>query len=172
EKNNITIEIGDDDHLFESFIKIYHQLLNRKKFKEPNDINEFRQIQKDLPNEYKMRILLAYNYQGNIAAGSIFTALGNTGIYLFGAINQAGMESKASYLLQWKIIEELKNSNTKYFDLHGINPVINPGTYHFKSGLCGKNGRDITFLGQYEAYPNIFMQLLVNFGELIRRINK
>jgi lipid II:glycine glycyltransferase (peptidoglycan interpeptide bridge formation enzyme) len=167
EKNNIELLEGTDDELFDLFLNIYKDMLKRKMFVEPNDINEFRSIQKRLPEEMKMKIMLC-RFEDALAAGSIFSAVGNTGLYLFGATNDAGMKSNGSYLMQWKYIEWLKNNNYTFYDLNGINPDKNPGTYKFKEGLSGKNGRDVTYVGQFQACDNSVSRLLVAVGEKAR----
>src|SRR5436189_1342 len=70
-------------------------------------------------------------------AGLVCSAIGKTAIYLFGATSNAGMKSRGSYLLHWKLIEWLKQNRFSVYDLHGINPVRNPGTYKFKNDLAG-----------------------------------
>lgn len=167
ERNELEIIEGHDDGLFEIFIKIYSQMLERKRFIEPNDINEFRLIQRDLPEAFKMKILLC-RFKGEICVGAIFSALGKTGIYLFGATNKIGMKSNGSYLLQWKFIEWLKENHYSSYDLNGINPESNPGTYRFKDGICGKNGRDVQFLGQFDTYKNPLSFFSIKLGDVLR----
>lgn len=165
EKNKLEIIEGYDDELFSLFIGIYRDLINRKKFIQPNDIKEFRLIQKDLPEHYKMKIILC-RFEAEICAGAIFSAIGNTGTYLFGATNTIGLKNYGSYLIHWKFIEWLKQNNYTYYDLHGINPETNPGTYRFKKQLCGINGKDVHFLGQFEASNNYFSTLAVKSGNV------
>jgi len=52
--------------------------------------------------------------------------------------------------------------------LSGINPAGNPGGYQFKSQLAGENGRDVYFLGPFDAYPNAALRLLTSVGERLR----
>lgn len=153
ERNELEVIEGTDDYLFADFIDIYRALLERKRFQEPNDINEFRMIQQDLPPEFKMRIFLCRS-NGVSSAGVICATVGETGVYLFGATNDRGMMNKGSYLLQWRAIQWMKNNGCRYYNLNGINPQINPGSYHFKSGLSGKNGKDLFYLGRYDCYAN------------------
>jgi FemAB family len=164
ERNSLEMIEGYDDNLFEMFMVLYKEMLDRKKFIEPNDINEFRLIQKGLPEKYKMKIMLC-RFEGKLCAGAIFSAIGNTGLYLFGAINEAGMKSNGSYILQWKFIEWLKKNQFACYDLNGINPETNPGTYNFKEGLCGKNGKDVYFLGQFQTCTSPLSSISVGFGE-------
>ena len=151
ERNGLEVVEGTDDSLFAEFIGLYRALLDRKKFEEPNDINEFRRIQESLPAGHKMRIFLCRS-GGASSAGVICGAVGDTGVYLFGATNEEGMTNKGSYLLQWKVIQSLKDKGCAYYNLNGINPEKNPGGYHFKAGLLGKNGRDLHYLGRFDNY--------------------
>jgi hypothetical protein len=164
EKSNLEIIEGREDALFETFIEIYRDMLQRKKFVEPNDINEFRWIQRHLPDEMKMHIVLCRR-DGQVCSGGIFSAMGDTGLYLFGATNDAGMTCNGSYLIQWRYLEWLKQNNLACYDLNGINPETNPGTFKFKEGLCGRNGKDVFFLGQWEACDSALSRLVVHCGE-------
>jgi lipid II:glycine glycyltransferase (peptidoglycan interpeptide bridge formation enzyme) len=171
ERCSLDLMEGTDDGLFQSFLELYRVLLDRKKFVEPNDINEFRAIQKALCENHKMKIMLCRE-GGQPCAGAIFSALGDTGVYLFGATNDAGMKNNGSYILQWKYLEWLKKNGRKTYDLNGINPEQNPGTFKFKEGLAGKNGRAVHFLGQFEACESRLSRWVVTAGESIRRYRR
>lgn len=160
ERNELEILEGHEDGLFEKFIAIYDDMLDRKAFKESNDINRFRLIQKDLPDDFKMKIYLC-RFRGELCAGAIFSAMGDTGVYLFGATNTHCMKSNGSYLIQWKFMEWLKENKFSYYDLNGINPESNPGTFRFKRGLCGRNGRDVKDAGQYVTYGSHLSSIFV-----------
>jgi len=166
ERNQLEVIEDTDDSLFVDFIGIYQDLLRRKKFPEPNDINEFRMIQRDLPIEYKMRIFLCRS-NGFSSSGAICATIGETGVYLFGATNEEGMANKGSYLAQWKAIEWMKNSGCRYYNLNGINPLINPGTYHFKAGLSGKSGKDVYYLGRFDCYPTTINAALAHTADFL-----
>lgn len=178
ERNGLVITEGFDEEIFSSFISIYKELLDRKKFQEPNDINEFKRIQEDLPDEFKMKIFLCQS-AGSNSAGAIFATIGNTGLYLFGATNANGMANKGSYLIQWRAIQWMKSSDCSYYNLNGINPTRNPGSYHFKAGVAGKKGIDASYLGRFDSYSSpmqaqlswIGDQLLPRVRKLLRKIN-
>lgn len=172
ERNELVVVEGTEDNLFENFIGLYRKLLLRKQFQEPNDINEFKMIQRDLPSEYKMRIFLCQN-DGISSAGAICGAVGDTGVYIFGATNNQGMANKGSYLLQWKAIQWMKNLGCSYYNLNGINPDKNPGGYHFKSGLSGRNGQDVYYLGRFDCYSGTVNSLVVyNADSVLPSIKK
>jgi lipid II:glycine glycyltransferase (peptidoglycan interpeptide bridge formation enzyme) len=121
-------------------------------------------VQRDLPPRYKLRVILC-RLNGEIHSGAIFSAIGNTAVYLVGATSNAGMKSNGSYIIQWSFIKWLKENKFRYFDLNGINPEVNPGTYHFKRGLAGKKGMDFEYLGKFQVADNPLSALVVNSGE-------
>jgi hypothetical protein len=169
EKNNLEVLEGTDDDLFELFIPMYREMIGRKRFAEPNDINEFRAIQKALPHDLKMRISICKS-GGEVCAGHIVSAIGNIGVYLFGATSDKGLNSRGSYLLHWRAIEWLKSRGFEWYDLNGINPITNPGTYKFKSDLCGHNGKDVHFLGRFEARGSVLSHSSVACGDRLRTV--
>ena len=169
EKNDLEIVQGSADALFEGFIGIYRELVSRKAFTEPNDIREFRSIQERLPEKQKMRILLC-KADGKLCAGVICSAIGDTAIYVYGATSNAGLKNRGSYLLHWKLIEWLKEGGVTTYDLHGINPATNPGTYKFKADLCGSNGQDVHFLGQFDTHTSLLSYCCVALGDWLRQM--
>lgn len=114
-----------------------------------------------------MKIMLCRSDEG-ICVGLISSAIGRMAIYLFGATSTAGMKSRGSYLLQWKFIEWLKLNLVPRYDLNGINPETNPGTYKFKSDLAGDKGRDVHFLGRFESCESVVSFACVSVGERLK----
>lgn len=158
---------GSDEAQFKTFIDIYREMVSRKHFVEPNDINKFRMIQAQLPEPLKMKVLLCLS-SGNVCAGVICSAIGKRAMYLFGATSNAGMKSRGSYFLQWKLIEQLRKDGITIYDLNGINPERNPGTYKFKNDLGGANGRDAYFLGRFDSHGSLLSHLCVQAGDQLR----
>ena len=169
EKNDLEIRSGTDDELFAMFAGLYDQMHRRKGFQESSDVNEFRRMQAALPQASKLRIAVALS-EGKPAAGMVCAGVGEMGVYLYGATGDAGMSTKASYLLQWQVLAWLKESGARSYNLHGINPDTNPGTYHFKAGLCGKNGQDLRYLGVYEAATSPVTRGLIRLANSVRRL--
>jgi hypothetical protein len=169
ERSGLEIVDGSDDKGFELFIQIYRQMVTRKGFVEPNDIGEFRRIQDRLPEKFKMKVLLC-RAGDEVCAGLVCSAIGSTAVYLFGATSNSGLKKRGSYLLHWRLIEWLKENRRAVYDLNGIDPVVNPGTYKFKTDLCGKNGKDVCFLGRFDSYTNILSYSFVACGDGLRTI--
>jgi lipid II:glycine glycyltransferase (peptidoglycan interpeptide bridge formation enzyme) len=169
ERKPLEVIEGDEDGLFAAFIKTYTEMVSRKNFVEPNDINKFRLIQARLPQEFKMRVMLCKSGD-DICAGLICSAIGNCAVYLFGATSDRGMKSRGSYLLQWKLLGWLKKRSVATYNLNGINPTVNPGTYKFKSDLAAKGGKDVYYFGRFDSSPNGMSSLCVAYGERLQRM--
>jgi hypothetical protein len=167
ERNGLEVVAGSSEEMFETFIRIYKEMVSRKKFVEPNDINQFLVIQRLLPDNLKMKILLC-SAGGEVCAGAIYSTMGKTAVYIFGATSDAGLENRGSYLLQWKIIEDVKLVGAVRYNLNGINPDKNPGAFKFKSDLAGTNGLDLFYIGRFDAHGSSLNRICVEFADSCR----
>ena len=158
ERSGLTVREDDETDCFRAFIRIYDEMLARKQFSASSDIREFERIQQDLPKSQRMKVFIC-EHEGIPAAGLVGTAMGNTAIYLLGATNEQGMKSKGAYLLQWRMIQWLKENGIMHYDLGGINPQNNPGVYHFKQGLSGV---DVLYMKPLIACNNIASKIFAN----------
>jgi lipid II:glycine glycyltransferase (peptidoglycan interpeptide bridge formation enzyme) len=166
EKNNLKIIEGNIDALYQIFLDLQEEMRDRKKYLAGVDYNEFRNIQKDLSEQLKMIIIIC-EYEGKALTAAIGSLIGDTGIYLLGATGNEGMKMKGAYLLQWRLIEMMKESGYKWYDLGGIDPEENPGVYHFKSGISHKEAHHI---GQFEVSQSRFSRLIVEGMEGLRNL--
>lgn len=168
ERSGLVIEEATDDESFDEFVTLYTQLLERKQLAPSADIQKHRRVQQALPGALKMRVVLA-RHGGKACAGALISAIGDTAVYLFGATNDLGMRTCAAYLVQWHCVTTLKGRGFGFYDLNGIDPVANPGVYHFKRGLGGRDGREVAFIGQFQAArPSLSNYLVLRLEELGR----
>jgi hypothetical protein len=169
EKNGLELISGEEEELFNEITKIYLEMVSRKRLGEVSDISHLKMVQRDLPPELKLKIILC-RLNGEVCAGGIFSAIGNTGVYLIGATSDLGLKTKASYIVQWSFLIYLKEHGFRYYDLNGINPVSNPGTYHFKRGLAGKAGFEVELLGKFQVADSLVSSSFVKVGEWLLSI--
>jgi hypothetical protein len=54
------------------------------------------------------------------------------------------------------------------YNLNGINPTKNPGTYKFKNDLAGKNGTSVQFLGRFDSPASLLSSSYVGCGDSVR----
>jgi hypothetical protein len=143
EKNGLKIIAGSGTDEYRTFCRMYNQMWERKKFDTTVDVEEFGRLQEDLPDTHRMRILICQQ-DGVPVAGLVASAMGDSAIYLLGATSDDGLNAKGAYLLQWTLIQWLKENGFKSYDLGGIDPEGNPGVYSFKRGLSGSDVFQLT----------------------------
>ncbi len=166
EKNGLRVTDGNGIEQYRTFCRMYKQMQDRKAFESSVDIEEFGEIQERLPETHRMRILIC-EQEGIPVAGIVASAIGDSAIYLLGATSDDGLKAKGSYLLQWTLIQWLKQGGFRWYDLGGINPERNPGVYHFKNGLSGK---DVSQLGPLVACNSVVSSAVVRAGVAVHRI--
>ena len=166
---NFGLEVieGSEEELIEEFMKIYDEMVSRKMLVESNAFNYCKQLQEQLPEQFKMKIMLCRSSEG-ICAGLVSSAIGEMGIEILAATSNIGIHSCGSHLLRWKLVEELKRQGVSIYNMNGINPVKNPGTYRFKSELARKHGRDIYYMGKYDAAAGTFGYSIIQFADVLR----
>ncbi len=164
EKKDLQIIEGSDDELYAIILSLQSEMRERKNYTPGVSYQEFREIQKDLPEPLKMKIMIC-KCEGEPVAAMVFSGIGDTGIFLFGATGDKGMKTNGSYLLHWLAMQRLKGNGSRWYDLGGINPDNNPGVYQFKIGM---GGVDVFHLGPYEVCNRLLSSLLVKWGEGVR----
>jgi lipid II:glycine glycyltransferase (peptidoglycan interpeptide bridge formation enzyme) len=164
EKKDLEIIEGYSDELYAIFLSLQSEMQERKDYTPGVSYQEFRGMQKDLPEPLKMKIMIC-KCEGEPMSAAVFSGIGDTGIYLFGATGDKGMKTNGSYLLHWLAMQWLKGNGCRWYDLGGINPEINPGVYQFKVGM---GGMDVCHIGPYEVCNRPLSSLLVGWGEGLR----
>jgi hypothetical protein len=167
--SSLKLDCGISDEHYKIAFNIYKEMHVRKQFDEYVDMETHGLVQQDLPDFFKMKIMICRLNDEPIAALG-WSTIGDTGLPLIAATGNksVALSTNASNLLWWKMIEDMKAQGCRFCDVGGIDPVLNPGGYKFKSGLVGKNGMDVCFLDPYEACDSSVSSFLVNFGEQIR----
>jgi hypothetical protein len=151
----VSAEAGIDQ--YQTFCHMYNEMFKRKAFETTVNVEEFGRIQQSLPESQRMRILIC-EQNGVPVAGIVASAMGDSGIYLLGATSDDGLNSKGAYLLQWTMIQWLKENGFKSYDLGGIDPEGNPGVYSFKKGF---SGADVSQLTPFVACDNVVSSMIV-----------
>jgi hypothetical protein len=161
EAHGLEIISGTDDELFQAFMTLYGEMVERKHFNPAIDIEDFRVMQQDLPESLKMKIMLC-KFKGRVVAALIASRIGRRGIGLLGATGTAGLKLGSFYLLNWRMMGWMQSQGALFYDFGGYSPDENPGTASFKEGLPGF---DVTNLGQFEICRSPISAYLVKVGE-------
>jgi len=165
EKNGLVITETTEAEGFGVMIELFNEMWARKRFRQTSSLAEFSSIQKTLPASQQMKVFLC-QHEAVPVAGLIATGLGDSGIYLFGATSNRALKTKGSYLLQWRVIQWLKESGIRHYNLGGINPEANPGVFHFKRGLSGK---DLRYMEPLVACDSLASKVGIPVADFMRR---
>jgi hypothetical protein len=166
EKNGLQIIAGNGTDEYRTFCRMYDQMQKRKRFETTVDVEEFGRLQEALPEIHRMRIWIC-EQDGVPVAGLVASAMGDSAIYLLGATSDDGLNAKGAYLLQWTLIQWLKENGIRWYDLGGIDPEGNPGVYSFKRGL---SGADVSQLTPFVACNNGVSSAIVRASLAAHRV--
>lgn len=166
EKNGLKVIAGNGADEYRTFCRMYNQMWKRKAFDTTVDVEEFGRLQLDLPETHRMRILICER-DGVPLAGLVASAMGDSAIYVLGATSDDGLNAKGAYLLQWTLIQWLKENGFRWYDLGGIDPKGNPGVYSFKRGL---SGTDVSQLTPLVACNNVVSSAVVRASLVAKRV--
>jgi hypothetical protein len=162
-KQPLSVSVREDAEAIARFATLFTSFVARKGFAVDLGPDFYSEVQGRLPPKERLVVQLA-ELDGDLVAGHISSMLGDTCVYLLGATGPAGLRSKAAYLLQWNTILLAKERGLRWYDLGGIDPVDNPGVYHFKRGLGGK---DVTAPGPFELSPGGWRALTMRRAEAV-----
>ena len=166
EKRGLIVRNGTSPDLFREFCDLFARFAERKPFEVDLAPPFYLAVHLQLAESDRFHISLAET-EGKVVAGHVASFLGDTCVYLLGASSDEGLQTKASYLLQWQVIQLAHEKGFQWYDLGGIDPVKNPGVYHFKSGLGGK---DVTALGPLECPATGLRRTAVHWSERAYRL--
>ena len=172
ERMGLTVIQGTSDELYKVFLKVAHEMVERKNLTKAHlDAFElYQHLQEALPEQFKMQIMICKSGDELICA-TVFSAVGDTGVWVFGATAEKALKVNGSYLLQWHMIQWMKEKGLAYYDLGAFNPQRNPGVYRFKLGVAGKKGWEEKFLGEYRGRFNLtgrMAEYLLDFSRFLK----
>lgn len=150
ERNRLTVTSGVDDKTFQDLMILHTEMRVRKRWEPIPDVRFLALVQRALPPPLKMTCMIC-RHNGKPASGIAVSKAGNTAVLVLAPTGSKGLTLRSSYLIQWRVLEWLKDSNVRWYDLSFISPHANPGLYQFKSGLRGKLGSEFEYVGDHQA---------------------
>lgn len=166
ERNGLEVVEGFAEDFLDEFSQLYRQMRVRKDGWIP-PIHYLRQIQRELASGMKAHTFIC-KQNDKAVAGLVVSTLGEKAFAWLAATGDSGQDSRGSYLLQWRAIERLKSLGVRTYDLGGINEITHPGTTQFKLGLCGKLGRTVSYLGEFETCGSWPSRLIIGGSDQFR----
>ncbi len=157
-KAGLELETGPVATLSERFHLLYEQVQEAKGF-QTNIPPEFYYPLSG--PDFDHEVLIARKDGADIGAMTIGHA-GSNAVYLFGATSDAGRRLNAGHYLMWRAMLHCRARGSKYLDLGGIDPNMNPSVTRFKQRT---GGMDVTAPGPYEAWPKGLTGRLIGLAE-------
>ena len=82
--------------------------------------------------------LFTARHNEKLCGGAFVIRCGSSVHYMWAAVDRALSRFNIGEAIQWEIIEWALEKKCRLYDLEGIDPKKNPGTYHFKKKLGGE----------------------------------
>jgi FemAB family len=113
--------------------------------------------------DYAVETLIAAK-EGKDVAGIVIGSAGGCTTYLFGATTDAGRPLRAGYFLTWEAVCLAQDLGMSWYDLGGIDAVMNPDVARFKERING-----CSLLAEpFEQRPTGLLQRFVLQAEALR----
>jgi hypothetical protein len=152
---------GTEPELFDRFAPIHAEMVERKRLVEIGEVDVHRRIQELLPPEWRLRVMLCSEDGKADVAGAITSALGDTALAVLWATSPRGRDLRGAFALQWRVLGWLQREGCRSYDLGGVDKEANPGGHRFKSGLSGRSGREVQFVGAFELSARPLLPFLL-----------
>lgn len=138
EKSEVTITRSSAEADFHAFQPLLDELSAGKGFAVPQDAHFFARVAARAREPESIVIHLA-RAGGRVIGGHVGAFTGDTAVYLIGAANDEGRDLRASFLLQWAVIEHARSRGMRWYDLGGADETENPHVFRFKKRMGGQH---------------------------------
>lgn len=172
-KKGVKIRISTSETLSHD-IEIFFQLLRQTAQRDKIKIYPY-QYYHDLityfyssKNELQLKLYLAEFHDTPLSA-IIVVYFGNGATYLHGASNDQQRHLMSNYLIQWRAIEDAKNSGYQVYDFWGINDHDQRwrGITNFKKNF---GGRTINYIGTFDYIVKKKTYYILAAGKFIKKL--
>ncbi|MCK9540651.1 MAG: GNAT family N-acetyltransferase [Novosphingobium sp.] len=165
-RGEVRITRSSDPADFARFQPLLTELADKKGFHTRQDATFFGAVARHDPGAGEIQIHLAWAGD-ELLGGHVGAYTGDTAVYLLGATTAAGRNARASYLLQWSVIEHARERGLAWYDLGGIDAVANPDVYRFKKRM---GGREVCHAAQWELATGLIAPPVVRLAEKARTL--
>lgn len=166
EQAGVTVSLEEGANALEAFAGIHGNMLARKQVSLADRLDIVGRLARTGCARLKPRIYLARGRDGDPVAGAIVLGYGDTAHYLYGATDDAGLDLRAGYLLQWHVVGALSAEGFKFYDLGGSSR--NQGLRQFKAGLSGRAGLTVDIPCEHDYASSRLISLCGQSLHLLR----
>ncbi len=146
ERKGVNVEISQDQSDIALFNELLAETASRHNFKLYRNKEYYKEQFLAFAKNQKAKLFLAYEpeeFGQAILSAAVVIYFGDTVTYLHAASSSKNPKLRAPYLMQWKIIEDAKNSGYKNYDFWGVAKDNDPkdpwaGVTEFKRSFGGQ----------------------------------
>lgn len=138
ERSGVSLEQTVDPEVVDRFFQLCRDISQVKGFNLPASAPLMqRLIGLGRAGPVQARLFVA-QYEGRLGAGAFILRCGDSIHYLWGGTDRELSKLRVGEAVQWAVIEWALAEGCRLYDLEGIDPVNNPGTYAFKKKMGGR----------------------------------
>ncbi len=146
ERKGVKVNISQNPSEIDIFVDLLKETAQRQHFRLHAKKDYYKKQFLVLREKGMAKLFLAYEPEKDgqdVLAAAIVINFGDTVTYLHAASSNKNPKLRAPYLMQWKIIEDAKNSGFKHYDFWGVAKDDSPldpwaGVTEFKSSFGGE----------------------------------
>lgn len=144
QRMGVTVDCSPGETDLAEFFALCRSISERKHFDLPGSSALMQRLLSGSNPDVEARLFLA-RYRGRLGAGAFVIRCGRSLHFFWGATDRGAADARVGEAVQWAVIEwGLEQGCTRY-DLEGVDPAANPGTYAFKKKM---GGTEVTLRGK------------------------
>ena len=137
-KMGLEVRFTEEDDEIGQFFNLCEKIGKMKAFAVPGSRELLLKLIHSLPSRAVEVRFFAARSEANLAGGVVVMRCGENIHYLWGGIDRDYSKFRPGEAVQWAVIEWGLAAGCKVYDLEGIDPIKNPGTYKFKKKMGGE----------------------------------
>jgi lipid II:glycine glycyltransferase (peptidoglycan interpeptide bridge formation enzyme) len=143
----------------DEILSVYLSMQGHKGLQEQHSRSEIEQLLRNIKEQ-----LILYRCDDEhgqlVSLGGVLVG-GDRANFWLAATTERGRKLSASYPVLWELIRHCRRTGVSSLDLGGIDPVQNPGVYHFKKGT---GARHVELLGEWDWGSRPWMRWIGNYA--------
>lgn len=160
-KLNLSIQKSKDSTDIYRFYELCQSISSNKGFTLSASNKLMSQLLTNVSDEkYVESYLFSAHSEEKFCGAAFIIRFGESIHYMWGAVDRAFSKLNIGEAIQWEVIEWALEQQCTLYDLEGIDPKSNPGTYLFKKKLGGDvtvlAGEQIYFLNKFARFTETF----------------
>lgn len=137
ERSGVNVRQTDDPAHVDWFYRLCHDISKIKGFMLPASLPLMQRLVKEGRTGLVQAHLFVAEHEGRLGAGALIMRCGSSVHYMWGGTDREFSKLRLGEAIQWGVMEWALKEGCHLYDLEGVDPTINAGTYAFKKKMGG-----------------------------------